>query len=173
MDILFTFFQQYGFLTFFWHFVFVSYFYITNRCLAFTVTVKLHELKFIWNVIGKCLSLNLQCLVYRKHYSVPYQLYVEFIDLPYFVYGETEFKNLRSLEICGGVLTDAGVKNIKELSSLVCLNLSQNSNLTDKTLELISGTSADLCFSVLFFFWEARGLILFALFYLLLTKLKT
>lgn len=141
MDILFTFFQQYGFLTFFWHFVFVSYFYITNRCLAFTVTVKLHELKFIWNVIGKCLSLNLQCLVYRKHYSVPYQLYVEFIDLPYFVYGETEFKNLRSLEICGGVLTDAGVKNIKELSSLVCLNLSQNSNLTDKTLELISGTS--------------------------------
>lgn len=56
------------------------------------------------------------------------------------------------MEICGGVLTDAGVKNIKELSSLVCLNLSQNSNLTDKTLELISGTSADLCFSVLFFF---------------------
>lgn len=91
----------------------------------------------------------------------------------YSVYGETEFKNLRSLEICGGGLTDTGVKNIKELSSLVCLNLSQNSNLTDKTLELISGTSADLCFSVLFFFWEARGLILFALFYLLLTKLKT
>jgi len=50
------------------------------------------------------------------------------------------------LEICGGALTDAGVKNIKELSSLVCLNLSQNSNLTDKTLELISGTFAFLCF---------------------------
>lgn len=80
--------------------------------------------------------------------------------------GETEFKNLRSLEICGGALTDAGVKNIKELSSLVCLNLSQNSNLTDKTLELISGTFAFLCFIWL---WS---LILFA-FFSFLTKLKT
>ncbi|KAL0010776.1 hypothetical protein SO802_005884 [Lithocarpus litseifolius] len=49
------------------------------------------------------------------------------------------FKNLRSLEICGGGLTDTGVKNIKNLSYLRLLNLSQNSNLTDKTLELISG----------------------------------
>ncbi|KAK8595165.1 hypothetical protein V6N13_016069 [Hibiscus sabdariffa] len=48
-------------------------------------------------------------------------------------------KNLRSLEICGGGLTDAGVKNIKDLSSLSLLNLSQNYNLTDKTLEMISG----------------------------------
>lgn len=50
-----------------------------------------------------------------------------------------DFKNLRSLEICGGGLTDAGVKNIKDLSSLSLLNLSQNCNLTDKTLEMISG----------------------------------
>jgi len=50
------------------------------------------------------------------------------------------------LEICGGELTDDGVKNIKELSSLKSLNLSQNCNLTDTTLELISGIFADLCF---------------------------
>lgn len=49
------------------------------------------------------------------------------------------FKNLRSLEICGGGLTDAGVKNIKDLTSLTLLNLSQNSHLTDKSLEVISG----------------------------------
>lgn len=50
-----------------------------------------------------------------------------------------DFKNLRSLEICGGGLTDAGVKNIKDLKSLVLLNLSQNHHLTDKSLEFISG----------------------------------
>ncbi|KAF9679729.1 hypothetical protein SADUNF_Sadunf06G0044700 [Salix dunnii] len=49
------------------------------------------------------------------------------------------FKNLKELEICGGWLTDAGVKNIKDLVHLTYLNLSQNTNLTDKTLELISG----------------------------------
>lgn len=54
------------------------------------------------------------------------------------------FKNLRSLEICGGGLTDAGVKNIKDLSSLTLLNLSQNNLLTDRTLELISGISRHL-----------------------------
>jgi hypothetical protein len=37
-------------------------------------------------------------------------------------------------------MTDAGVKNIKDLKALTLLNLSQNVNLTDKTLELISGT---------------------------------
>ncbi|GJY65178.1 F-box/LRR-repeat protein 14-like protein isoform X2 [Tanacetum coccineum] len=35
-------------------------------------------------------------------------------------------KNLRSLEICGGGITDVVVKNIKDLQSLVRLNLSQN-----------------------------------------------
>jgi hypothetical protein len=50
------------------------------------------------------------------------------------------FKNLQSLEVCGGFITDAGVKNIKDLIALTLLNLSQNGNLTDKTLELISGT---------------------------------
>ncbi|OVA19188.1 Leucine-rich repeat [Macleaya cordata] len=49
------------------------------------------------------------------------------------------FKNLRSLEICGGGITDAGVKNIKDLVTLTLLNLSQNANLTDKALEMISG----------------------------------
>jgi hypothetical protein len=33
------------------------------------------------------------------------------------------------------------VKNIKDLKALMFLNLSQNVNLTDKTLELISGTA--------------------------------
>ena len=51
----------------------------------------------------------------------------------------SDFKNLKSLEICGGGLTDSGVKNIKDLSSLTLLNLSQNCNLTDRTLEMISG----------------------------------
>lgn len=51
----------------------------------------------------------------------------------------TDFKKLRSLEICGGGLTDAGVKNIKDLKSLMLLNLSQNSHLSDKSLEMISG----------------------------------
>lgn len=52
---------------------------------------------------------------------------------------QADFKNLECLEICGGGLTDAGVKNIKELAHLTVLNLSQNASLTDKTLELISG----------------------------------
>lgn len=60
----------------------------------------------------------------------------------------TDLKNLRSLEICGGGLTDAGVKNIKDLSSLSLLNLSQNCNLTDKTLEMISGIAVTLYFVI-------------------------
>lgn len=62
---------------------------------------------------------------------------------------KTDFKNLQSLEICGGGLTDAGVKNIKDLVGLTWLNLSQNCNLTDKSLELISGIFG---FSFLVFF---------------------
>lgn len=58
---------------------------------------------------------------------------------------DLDLKNLQSLEICGGGLTDAGVKNIKQLSSLTLLNLSQNCNLTDKTLEMISGMFFYLC----------------------------
>ncbi|XP_031108758.1 toll-like receptor 13 isoform X3 [Ipomoea triloba] len=50
-----------------------------------------------------------------------------------------DFKNLHSLDICGGGLTDDGVKNLKHLSSLTVLNLSQNLDLTDKTLEHLSG----------------------------------
>lgn len=55
------------------------------------------------------------------------------------IYAISVFKNLESLEVCGGLITDAGVKNIKDLKALKQLNLSQNVNLTDKTLELISG----------------------------------
>ncbi|AQK72585.1 Regulatory subunit [Zea mays] len=55
------------------------------------------------------------------------------------IYVVADFKNLVSLEVCGGFVTDAGVKNIKDLKALTLLNLSQNANLTDKTLELISG----------------------------------
>ncbi|XLU57887.1 hypothetical protein S245_052535, partial [Arachis hypogaea] len=47
---------------------------------------------------------------------------------------EVSFKNLQFLEICGRRLTDGGVKHIKEMTSLTQLNLSQNCNLTDKTL---------------------------------------
>jgi len=56
------------------------------------------------------------------------------------IYATAGFKNLKSLEVCGGFITDAGVKSIKDLKALTLLNLSQNVNLTDKTLELISGT---------------------------------
>jgi hypothetical protein len=82
------------------------------------------------------------------------------------VYCETEFKNLRSLEICSGGLTDAGVKNIKELSSLMCLNLSQNSCLTDKTVELIAGKFVGLYFCL------ANTVFHFACFAYLLIVLK-
>jgi len=64
---------------------------------------------------------------------------------------QADFKNLKSLEICGGGLTDAGVKNIKDLVHLTVLNLSQNTNLTDKTLELISGIICFLLLISLFF----------------------
>jgi len=58
------------------------------------------------------------------------------------IYATAGFKNLKSLEVCGGFITDAGVKSIKDLKALTLLNLSQNVNLTDKTLELISGLTA-------------------------------
>jgi hypothetical protein len=45
------------------------------------------------------------------------------------------------LELCGGSITDAGVKNIKDLTSMMSLNLSQNSHLTDGALEFILGIS--------------------------------
>ena len=57
----------------------------------------------------------------------------------------SDFKGLQSLEVCGGLLTDAGVKNIKDLKALTLLNLSQNANLTDITLELVSGTCLTVC----------------------------
>ena len=34
------------------------------------------------------------------------------------------FKNIRSLEVCGGLITDAGVKNIKVLKALTLLTFS-------------------------------------------------
>lgn len=74
---------------------------------------------------------------------------------------QTGFKNLQALEICGGNLTDAGVKNIKDLTSLTLLNLSQNSNLTDKSLELISGN---------FFVWIYRFDTILCSFVLILNK---
>ncbi|KAL6130188.1 hypothetical protein ACLB2K_068569 [Fragaria x ananassa] len=55
---------------------------------------------------------------------------------------ENDFKNLQSLEICGGELTDASVKNLKDLVCLTWLNLSQNRSLTDKSLEVIFGLTA-------------------------------
>jgi hypothetical protein len=34
------------------------------------------------------------------------------------------FKNIQSLEVCGGLITDAGVKNIKVLKALTLLTVS-------------------------------------------------
>lgn len=108
----------------------------------------MHDYQFIYHMIMRCLlqlkkqhSLNCQ-LCLSKDYR--FELICFFPPPPL-----ADFKNLRSLEICGGGLTDTGVKNIKNLSYLRLLNLSQNSNLTDKTLELISGISM----ISLFFLW--------------------
>jgi hypothetical protein len=70
----------------------------------------------------------------------------------------SDFKNLQSLEVCSGFITDAGVNNIKDLKAMRLLNLSQNSNLTDKTLEQISGIcSLKLVFRYTFLlFWSQR-----------------
>jgi hypothetical protein len=51
----------------------------------------------------------------------------------------TDFKQLQTLELCGGGVTDAGVRNIKDLTSLTSLNLSQNMRLTDNALQYLSG----------------------------------
>lgn len=64
---------------------------------------------------------------------------------------KSDFKNLRSLELCGGGITDVGVKNIKALVSLTLLNLSQNCHLTDKSLESISGMDNSWHPTILFF----------------------
>jgi hypothetical protein len=52
---------------------------------------------------------------------------------------KTDFKQLQTLELCGGGNTDAGVRNIKDLTSLTSLNLSQNMRLTDNALQYLSG----------------------------------
>lgn len=59
--------------------------------------------------------------------------------LSYISFHVPGFENLQSLEIYGGGLTDAGVKNLKDIVSLTRLNLSHNCNLIVKMLELISG----------------------------------
>lgn len=66
------------------------------------------------------------------HFQLIWLIYIPYACLP-------DFKNLVSLDICGGRITDAGVKNIGNLSSLMILNLSQNLKLTDTALEWISG----------------------------------
>jgi hypothetical protein len=50
------------------------------------------------------------------------------------------------LELCGGGITDVGVKNIKDLTSLTSLNLSQNSRITDNALHHLSGKACQLDF---------------------------
>ncbi|XLU49531.1 hypothetical protein S245_044345, partial [Arachis hypogaea] len=61
------------------------------------------------------------------------------VSLSFLLLGSNRtFKNLQFLEICGRELTDGGVKHIKEMTSLTQLNLSQNCNLTDKILKLLS-----------------------------------
>jgi Leucine-rich repeat (LRR) protein len=55
----------------------------------------------------------------------------------------TDFKNLQTLELCGGGITDAGVRSIKDLTSLTSLNLSQNMRLTDNALQYLSGQRAN------------------------------
>lgn len=59
---------------------------------------------------------------------------------------KTDFKKLQTLELCGGGITDVGVKNIKDLTSLTSLNLSQNSRITDNALHHLSGKACQLDF---------------------------
>ncbi|KAH7688533.1 RNI-like protein [Dioscorea alata] len=58
--------------------------------------------------------------------------------------GYLYFTNLQSLEISDGFLNDFCTRSIKDLTSLKLLNLSYNSEITDVTLERISGLTA-LC----------------------------
>lgn len=51
----------------------------------------------------------------------------------------SDFKKLQSLELCGGGISDSGVKNLKDLTAMTSLNLSQNFLLTDHALEFLSG----------------------------------
>ena len=54
---------------------------------------------------------------------------------------KADFKNLQSLEICDGFLTDDEMDIIKGLTSLELLNLSNDAFLRDMTLESISGVA--------------------------------
>lgn len=42
-----------------------------------------------------------------------------------------QFRRLRSLEICGGALSDAGVAHLARLPTLRCLSVAQNRGVTD------------------------------------------
>ena len=47
--------------------------------------------------------------------------------------------NLRHIEICGGGLSDEGVRVLAELSELRCMNISQNGGVTDRSVPLLAG----------------------------------
>lgn len=79
-----------------------------------------------------------------------YKLYSEIPEICIkYIYIYTNDRVLtRFFELYGVSIIDADVKNIKDLISLTLLDLSQNSNLTGKTLELVSGLTALISFNV-------------------------
>ncbi|GLI70788.1 hypothetical protein VaNZ11_015655 [Volvox africanus] len=52
--------------------------------------------------------------------------------------------NLRTLECCGGLLTDLGAVHLARLTALTCLNLSQNPRLGDAGVQSLAGSLVDL-----------------------------
>lgn len=97
--------------------------------------VHLHDFLYIWKYMAASQK-NFQLIVPDLNFKI-------LIIFPMNVFSIfcSDFKKLQSLELCGGSITDAGVKNIKDLTSMMSLNLSQNSHLTDGALEFILGIS--------------------------------
>ncbi|GIL60223.1 hypothetical protein Vafri_14808 [Volvox africanus] len=56
----------------------------------------------------------------------------------------SHLKNLRTLECCGGLLTDLGAVHLARLTALTCLNLSQNPRLGDAGVQSLAGSLVDL-----------------------------
>lgn len=117
-----------------------SFNHCTIKCnLAASNTFNIVNVSLSWRGVEVWLVLKFLITLFLSNVDLGFGIIVTLWLIVFPVYFDSDFKNLKSLEICGGGLTDAGVKNIKDLSSLTVLNLSQNSNLTDKCLEMISG----------------------------------
>lgn len=51
-----------------------------------------------------------------------------------------QFRGLKTLEICGGGLTDAGVAQLAHIPTLKCLSVAQNRGVTDRSVPVRRGS---------------------------------